>query len=600
MERRRAVASILGLGLCLALLGWWALRPDPAVAPAAPANPTAHRSQPSLAAEPAQVIQPVADSTDAADTSAKTAPSLETFRGRLVDAVTRQPVREFELHFHPLRFNNPREREPVHRSFRTKDGRFQCGCAPAGLWTVFATAAGYQRFELPEVQLVAAKVSEELLIPMRPGVAVRGRVFNQATGAPVAAATLQFREAHVGRYQGNFRMRPSVRSQQDGSFLLDGLPTGSVIVTAHAERYAARELTVTTGNKMAPLEIGLSTGGSIAGYLAGSDGITAVSGQVTLSYFDQNGGTATQLESSSEFVFERLPAGRYRLTGRSGALSGGRYITLADDERVEGIVLALSSGLAIRGTVTGLRPEEFKEVTVFVYPLKGYGDFSQDVRVDERGRFVVNGVPPGSMSINVNVGMSRQMTKQVEMPADRDLTVTLEFPTGSRLSGQVTRGGKPLADVMLRANAMTPNNDGSFIYPVQTSDSGEYAIDGLPAGEYIVSVGAYRSQTVRIAGDTQFDVEVPPTQLSGRLLEDGGKLPVVGANVSIWPTQPNTEYARASSRSDHFGQFNFAGLEPGEFMLSVYKPGYELYRQPVSYSPPASAVNVPMRPARGV
>jgi hypothetical protein len=53
-------------------------------------------------------------------------------------------------------------------------------------------------------------------------------------------------------------------------------------------------------------------------------------------------------------------------------------------------------------------------------------------------------------------------------------------------------------------------------------------------------------------------------------------------------------------RSDHFGRFGLAGLEPGDFMLSVYKPGHEMRRTRISYTLPIADMTISLRQEAGV
>jgi Protein of unknown function (DUF4242) len=60
------------------------------------------------------------------------------------------------------------------------------------------------------------------------------------------------------------------------------------------------------------------------------------------------------------------------------------------------------------------------------------------------------------------------------------------------------------------------------------------------------------------------------------------------------------EVTRCAVASDHFGQFALAGLEPGEFVLTAYKPGYEMHRERISYGSPITGMTIRLRRAKGV
>jgi hypothetical protein len=94
---------------------------------------------------------------------------------------------------------------------------------------------------------------------------VHGRVYDDASGAGIAAASIAFRESDIGRFEGNFRSRVRVTSEKNGSFVLEGVPPGRVTLEIGAQDYAGRELDIVVSDETSPLEIGLSTGGTIAG-----------------------------------------------------------------------------------------------------------------------------------------------------------------------------------------------------------------------------------------------------------------------------------------------------------------------------------------------
>ena len=139
-----------------------------------------------------------------------------------------------------------------------------------------------------------------------------------------------------------------------------------------------------------------------------------------------------------------------------------------------------------------------------------------------------------------------------------------------------------------------------FHYPTSTSATGGYAIEDLPPGEYVIWVAghSYRSRPVQVSGDTVFDIDIPPAQLAGRVMEDGGNVPIVGAQVVVWSAEEAA--LRLQDQADHFGRFDFAGLEPGDFTLIAYKPGYEMFRERISYASPIPDMTIELRRDVGV
>ena len=139
-----------------------------------------------------------------------------------------------------------------------------------------------------------------------------------------------------------------------------------------------------------------------------------------------------------------------------------------------------------------------------------------------------------------------------------------------------------------------------ILYRANTSEDGEYEIEGLPPGDYRLRATEDISRAVTIAGDMVLNIDIPAVQLSARVVEDGGAVPIVGADVYLRGSAPETSRVRGDKKTDDFGQFALTGIEPGEIVLLVYKAGYELYREKISYSSPITNKTITLRKSTGV
>jgi hypothetical protein len=591
MRHRLLIGSALVASL--ALLGYWMMRPGDVNAPPPSTPITTSTDWATATAQP-----PVIEETGSVKAPPEKKAAFATLRGRVIDAATRKPVREFEVQFHGTQPTKAGEEAPGARTFKSDDGRFEWEYLPAGVWTVTASAAGYQRFELSGVELSRDTATPEIVLPMRRGNMLRGRVYDEDTGVGIGAASISFREASTGRFEGNFRMRVRVESRSDGTFVLDGVPTGRITLDVYAPEHGGRELDVMVDDGTEPVEIALSAGGSIAGRLTLADGVTPVEGAAGLFSLDLHSGVTIRTSAAGEFSFPNLAAGRYQLTGKAQSGGVAREIVLAKSQHIEGMVLALELGSTIRGMVTGLSPDDLRHLRISLRTDGAAGSPYAEVSVDDRGAYVLRGVEAGRAEVVAEVSMRRQLVKTVDVTADSDITVNFDFPKGSRLSGRVTHGGQPVARVWLSPRPAVEQP--VYNYGTSTSTDGTYVIENLANGEYVLFVGDFKSKPVEVSGDTVFDIDVPLTHLSGRLVEEGGKVPVVDANVEIWPTEPDAARPRRWDRSNHFGQFGLAGLEPGQYLLTAYKPGYGMFRKQIAYDSPISDMTLRLRREPGV
>src|SRR5688572_4935273 len=223
--RRQRIFLIAVLVLGVIALGRWAMLVEKAVDPP-PAPPVAQiEPAPVPATSPA-----VAETTPAVE---EKAPAGAILRGRVIDAATREPVRKFTVHFHWDPSTGYRQ-SPAARTFDTDDGRFEWKDATPGVWAIIGSARDYQRLELEGVRLRPGETTPEIVMPLRRGHAVQGRVYDEATGVGIAAASVNFRESQVDRFAGNWRIRDSlaVRSGKNGSFVLEGVPSGRITISA--------------------------------------------------------------------------------------------------------------------------------------------------------------------------------------------------------------------------------------------------------------------------------------------------------------------------------------------------------------------------------
>ena len=560
------------------------IKMEPAAQPAV--APTADRADPPS----------IAGSATPGPTASTTAAAPSGFRGRVVDAVTRQPVKEFEIELLEMQRPDMPGKSQAKQTFRSADGRFAWQQAPVGKWGVRVAAPHYQQFRIASVSIAAGKATREVVMPLQPGHILKGRVFDQVSGAGIADASVSFRDPEAA--SPDFWRKAGEQSKKDGTFVIDGVPGGTMLVRAAANNYASREITVTVSTETPPVEIALTTGGKIAGMVVAPDG-TPVKGTIGLVGPGPDLRYGAQLDETGAFNFTNRSAGRYKLTAHTDAGNASLDIELAENEVREDILLKIGEGRSVRGVIKGLRPEQFERTYIAIHSEPKRSNFG--TRPDEQGAYVIRGVPPGRAQVSVNADMTRHTTKVIDMPADKDLVLDIVFPPGARVSGHVTQGARPAAGRIVWVGPPRVNQEvGSTGYSARTAADGRYDIEGVPAGEYRISVDRDASRLIAIAGDTVVNIDIPVVQIGGRVLEDGGTVPVVGAGVHVIGIESQTSHVRNYKEVDDFGQFQLVGVEPGEILLTVHKPGYEMYREKIAYSSPITNKAITLRKSTGV
>jgi hypothetical protein len=587
-KHRRII--LLGLvllaGGTLLLLGReWTSTPDPV--PALATISTKQLVEP----QPDKVEPPNIEA--AAPNIAAPAPPSATptgFRGLVIDAVTRQPVKEFEVQLIRVQVRQGAytEDQPITRYFKSATGRFTWADVAAGTWRAAVSAPGYQMLNVDDLQISEDETLGEIVMPLLRGFAVRGRVFESSTGAGIADASISFRQVDAPESFG--KSKASAKSKEDGSFVLDGIPGGDIVFTVGARDHAFRELRVVVDEKAPPLEIALSTGATIAGIVTTTSGVP-VKGRVFLDG-PRPATILSETNDTGQFSFNHMPPGRYKVSADTSAGSARHEFMLGQDEIKDGITLIVGAGRSIRGTVRGLRADQLQSVGILLR-----SEAKVSARPDEWGAYALNGVPPGHAVMTV-FSPGLRFEKQVDVPADQDVTLDIVFPTGARLSGLVTQGGKPAAS---RNVWMRPvDNESDALYRATTSADGQYEIEGVPPGDYRLRADEDISRAITIAGDAVLNIDIPLVQLSARVVEEGGAVPIVGANVYVRGSAPETARVGGDEQTDDFGRFTLTGIEPGEIVLIVYKPGYEMHSEKISYSSPITNRTIALRKSGGV
>jgi len=394
-----------------------------------------------------------------------------------------------------------------------------------------------------------------------------------------------------------------------GRFELAGLPGNErVTVTAQDWAHSPASADVTTGGD-ASVTIRLSSGAEIDGVLAGADGNGVPGGTVDLAPL---GGDGMPQESATDgtgtFVFEHLNAGSYRLTGRSETRSSlPRDVAVAAGQDASGITLTLAGGATVVGKATGLSAAEVAALRI---RAAGADGFAGSATPDASGGYEIDGAPPGEVRVTglVTGTDGRSLTRSAEITDDATrVEVDLDFSPGGTLSGTVTRGGQPQAQIWVSAQPAVANGSATTGRGV-TDENGRYAVSGLEDGDYVVRASALgtfggnapHEEPVTVSGDTTLDIDLPTLSITGSVVESGSNDPVEGASVSADGGAAGSGAAIPRSATDSSGRFTLDGLGSGDFQVSVTKSGWQAKNEPVTVGDGNADVTIALTRAEGI
>lgn len=186
----------------------------------------------------------------------------------------------------------------------------------------------------------------------------------------------------------------------------------------------------------------------------------------------------------------------------------------------------------------------------------------------EDGRYTLSSPGPGSYVLIV--AASGHQPRAVSLAVqDRPLDLDLMLGGSGRLTGRVhTEEGEPVAG----ATVTVTNARGDVVAGTTSGSDGEYAVEGLAAGEYTLAASAAGCRPGALAvGVPGPEPTVQDIELSGGAVLRGtvraeGGLPVAHARVTLVDAAGNLT---GSAITGEQGGFTFTGLAPGEYTLAA-------------------------------
>ncbi len=554
--------------------------------------------------------------------------------GTALDARSGQPLRNFSVSYEPDRGGGAIIRLVARgagaqtgigqkRDVNTEDGTFALEDVPSGTWTVVVESKGYQQARVANLVVEENGVKDHVEVRATPGVVLKGRVTDARTGRPVANASITHEVAGSGG-PGGFGGRGGplaalggegdVTTDAEGNFEIDGIGVGRLKVTAKNPDYTDGSEVADVKETGGTVEIKLTTGGSASGVVvAGSQPLP--SAEVALSAAGDTGfgrilggSQTTTSDAAGRFHFDHLGAGRYSVSagmnGKSSSLS--EFVLQAGDSKSD-LVLSLSAGSTIQGTVSGLPDTMRSGMTVMV---TGAQAFFASTKVGADGTFAVSGVPAGPVTLRAQagdgLGTSRSATKQVTASDDVPVLQTeIVFDVGFALSGHVTRAGQPVANAMVVANLQ---GGGGRQATTRADEGGGYALQGLQEGSYTVTAmgdplaggGSQVRQTVSLTNDQSLDLTFPMAKVAGVVTDADTKQPLADATVSLASAGGTGSVAmQRMTTTDSNGHFQFADIVPQAYTLNSQKTDYQFEKRSLTAADDGSSENVSVELARG-
>ncbi len=446
-------------------------------------------------------------------------------------------------------------------------GSFRADGLAAGPWRVEIEPAEHLTMVRDGVLVKASQQSDLGTLRARAAAAIEGRLLG-SDGAPVAAAEVRVQESGGAR-----KILRRTVTDEKGGFRVAGLPSGAAVdllakpKSGWTPKSFHRIAVPTTGGTFA-----LEATARISGVVSVESGALPAAARASAfprkehPAFDANGGLAASAPvdpATGAFTLENIPAGGpVEIRVHAPGLSEGRAeADLSPGREASAVAVRIGSrGPAVRGEVRDGRGNPVVGARLGL------------AITDEQGRFVLEGLDPGTTRLVVQHPSFAPAVKELRPGAERDAVVVLE--DGGSIEGTVSDSdGRPVAGVRLATD-----------WPgvtATTGAGGRYRLDRVPSGDAGIQRQALgtsgdveRKKTTVRAGETgRLDFRIGSAALEGALARGGE--PVVGADISLHQPLGGAkglraeEYLLQSTTSDEEGRYRLVGVRPGRATLTV-------------------------------
>ena len=494
-------------------------------------------------------------------------------------------------------------------------GRFEIDVGD-GTYTLQAMVPGYAPSDSAPIVVKTGEQVDGVVIDLTVGATIRGVVTVRGTGAAIEGASVTYLSPQRQWY-GN---QSSATTDAEGAFTLEGVPAGTVDVTATHGQFAqgyARGIAVRAGDT-AQARIEMGVGGGIRGTVtyagkpvqgAGVYSMKKSSGPMDNVYKN------VTTDAEGRYEISGLPEGEYSVNanrpGRSGGSSSMHREATVIEGQVAQVDLGEEAGIRLSGRViSGGEPIKVRWIQVMQVERGWQGQTSE---VDDSGNYTIEVPGPGVYHFMLETdGRSGGAKIAVEVPDGvTELSRDLVLPSGGIAGVAVDAdSGSPIAQAQVFAFSSgtqvrsVMNLFRSMQGMGRTDDQGRFEVPRLPGGSYslVVIAEGYvsgrlegvevqeggRSRDVRVVLGRGIDFQVRVTDQKGN--------PVAQAMAFLRDQDGNFVIFNRPWMSGPDGVILFQAILPGIYQVSTTHQLFAPGRASLRVAAGASLQTIVLRP----
>ncbi|HEY0251967.1 MAG TPA: carboxypeptidase regulatory-like domain-containing protein [Kofleriaceae bacterium] len=383
-------------------------------------------------------------------------------------------------------------KKPTLTAISDANGVWSAASVPPGAYVITASAINYLPTTITGKVVVASgePMSGVAIVLHTGGTLVHGTVTDIGGGVIEGAHVRFVDEERFVLSAGEYL----AITGKDGTYQIS-MPEGRWGGQASHEDYVARTEQVEVADKPVKLDFQLIPGGGVRGEVIARDTGKPVPGAMVAAKPQRerfgNNLPNTAADADGVFAIHGLSSGVVALTafGRGYASAEPTTVELGIGEQLEHVRVLVDRAYTISGTVTAKGTQTgVAGISLGVFSMAQGAQIVAPNPTDDRGRFAIDGVKPGSyMLFAIGEGSVPNIGKQVQV-VDKDVEVDLELERGVTLSGHVEppqaavmsiemQGQVGLANMFEAVKTMMVSGDAN-------AQTGEFTLHNVPGGAF--------------------------------------------------------------------------------------------------------------------